>query len=94
LQANSSDSKQVFVFLSLILFGLFGVSLYNIAVEMAVESAFPTNPTKVSALLFASGYAGELIYILAAVFLRRGARTQPYPIENCQAHGNLDDYSG
>lgn len=68
------------------------MTLYNVAVELSVETCFPANPSKVSAILFSSGYAGELVYIFIAIFARRNKKS-PYPIENCQSHGNLEDYS-
>lgn len=74
--------------------GFFGVGLYNIAIEMAIETSFSVHTAKIAALMFSSGYIGELVYILIAVFARRGGpKKSPYPIENCDSHGNLEDYS-
>lgn len=75
------------------LLGFFGVGLYNVAVEMAVETNFPLHPAKTASLLFLSAYLGEIAYILVAVFARRSSRRNPYPIENCHLYTDFEDYS-
>ncbi|KAI6228695.1 MFS domain-containing protein [Aphelenchoides fujianensis] len=93
--ANSTDSHAVFVFISLLAIGFFGVALIAVGVELSVESMFAQHPAKPTALLFASCAFGELVYTLVAMFGQRGlSRNQlPTPGRRCKLRGSLEDFS-